>query len=244
MVRTSYSPSEPEREDPVVPVHQSDLDRLERLERSAKRGSRFGKIAVIGVVILAILIGAGILVNQRRYAAAKRVAEGKQGALAQTTQSNQAALQNLSELYAAHMLVTEQQRKELVGVKGTAQAALSVARKTEQSIEPITEQLERVPGEFTAMKAVTDSLAAYQAALTDTVAQHHQEFTAYRIENNQRVETVVRRTDVFGNQLDGFDQELKAQKGWIRGGFALTVVNTIVNGWQVIDPKSMQKSGQ
>ncbi len=198
--------------------------KMEEEERQAKKAATpttEGKPDVVGqvpkpacITVLILLIVSGIILGQHRYALTKRHYDVKVGKLEKQVETLKAAAQNDSLLIAQSAFATGELGKDVASAKAMSIQTRGIALETQKALEPISEQLDGIPGQFTTVKAGMDSLATRQAALEDSVSQHHQEFIVYRTSNDEQVQTFIRRTDAFGNQISGLGQDIQSQKGW------------------------------
>jgi hypothetical protein len=230
-----------EKEDPVVQVRESELASV---QRRSKRGSTFGILAFALACVAVAAIVAGYLVNEQRERRTQQLAAGRTGAVASNLQHNTAAIQNLSQLYAKHILLTEAHEKRIAGVEGRANQAVVAAVRVAEMLEQLDQRVAVAESQSTALAKENAELRTLLTDARKDAEAARQRFSEELTKRDTAIAALQSSDQSHANRLDAQDGEIKSQKGWIRGGFALSVLNTIVNGWQVADPRSVQKSGQ
>lgn len=230
-----------EKEDPVVQVRESEL---ESVQRRSKRGAIFGLLALALACIALAAIVAGYLINEQRERRTQQLAAGRTGAVAQNVLHNTAAIQNLSQLYAKHMLLTEAHEKRISGVEGRANQAVAVAAHTAEILEALDQRVAVAESQCVVLAKEGAELRTQLTDARKDAEAAKQRFSEELAKRDTVIAVLLSTDQSHTNRLDAQDEAIKSQKGWVKGGFALSVINTIVNGWQVADPRSVQKSGQ
>jgi hypothetical protein len=217
MVRTRYSTANEAFDDPVVEIHESQLNRLRRKANFAIPSG------VIGLLALA-LVALGIVRVERMVRELNELADGR---VAVMSQQVEALTQQLAERtdpeYLARVSM-EANAAPIAGASNTANHALSVARRTAASLTPVTEQLALVDGQLVAMRSELGGLAEKGSAHEAKIEEVSSSVVTLRSSHGERLESLAGKVQSNQNRIDFQDRETGSMKTWTRTAAAGAVL--------------------
>ncbi len=230
MVRTRYSAQEMTLDDPVVEIHESQLARLRARANLALPG------AIIAILALT-LVGAGIVRVERTVRELNDLAQGRSGVVAAQVDALSKDLAARTDPEFLARIAMEANAAPIAGASSTAMQALSVARGAANAIEPVTEHLALVDGQWVALRSEFTNLAEQGNAQAASIAEVSTGLESLRSSQEARLGVLSRRLDDQVNRLDFQDNEMRSSKTWTRAaaagaavGIGIAAVHAIGHG--------------
>jgi hypothetical protein len=213
MPRTRTSTPDVGFDDPVVEIHESQLNRLRARANLAIPG------AVIALLALA-LITLGIVRVERFARDFNLLVEGRSGVVAQRVDVLTKELESRTDPEYLARVAMEANAAPIAGASNTAQRALTVARRAAASLEPVTEQLTLVDGQLVAVRSELGNLAEQGTAREARIASVSNDLGLLRSSHAEQVASLDRRIKTQQTLLDYQDRELSSNKSWTRSAVA------------------------
>lgn len=209
MVRTRYSTADDVFEDPVVEIHESQLNRLRRKANLAIPAGAVGLLALA-------LVALGIVRVERTVRELSELADGRVAVISQQVDAlGKQVAERTDDEYLARVAM-EANAAPIAGASNTAQQALAVARRTAASLTPVTEQLALVDGQLVAMRTELGGLNEKGTAQEAKIEEVSSNVVALRASHDQRLESLAGKIQSNQNRIDFQDRETGSLKTWTR----------------------------
>lgn len=209
MPRTHASTADVAFDDPVVEIHESQLNRL-------RARANFAIPSAVVALLALSLVALGIVRVERFVREFNLLAEGRSGVVAQRVDALSKDLEARTDPDYLTRLAMEVNAAPIAGASVTARQALAVARRTAASIEPVTEQLALVDGQLVAMRTELGTLAEQGTARDGRLAGVSTDLGLLRASHEEQFQTLDRRIASQQNLLDFQDRRVGSNSTWSR----------------------------
>ena len=217
MVRSRFStPEMTVDDDPVIEMHESQLDRL---RARANLAIPSGIIALLALTLLVI----GAWRVERHVGSRQSATEANIGAMAAEIGVLKAQLAARTDPARMNDLVREASAGT-ADASATARRALSVAQQTEASMTPVVARVAAVEGGLTSVQSKLDGLSQGGTAQHAELAKLSQDVEALRTSQTQELTALNGRIQSQGDRIDYQDKDLGNTKKWTKivGATAVT----------------------